>query len=60
MRSHCSVMPLRRNEHAQEQALEVKECADMVSQLKRVGKGFPVFEYDKHLLAKMKEEKAEA
>ena len=53
-------MPLRRNEHAQEQALEVKECADMVSQLKRVGKGFPVFEYDKHLLAKMKEEKAEA
>lgn len=36
----------------QEQAVEVKECADVVTQLRRIGKGFPVFEYDHYLLKK--------
>lgn len=28
--------------------MEVKECADMVSQLRRIGKGYPVFQYDQY------------
>jgi ferritin len=44
----------------QEQVIEVKDCADMVAQLRRVGKGFPVFEYDKYLTEKMAKADAEA
>lgn len=40
------------DEMLQEQATEVKECADMVAQLRRIGKGFPVYEYDQALLKK--------
>jgi hypothetical protein len=47
--------------NVQEQAVEVKECADVVSQLRRIGKGYPVFEYDQILLEKYgaKEEEEE-
>lgn len=44
------------DEMLQEQAQEVKDCADMVSNLRRIGKGFPVFDYDKTLAEKMAKE----
>lgn len=38
----------------------MKDCADMVSNLRRVGKGFPVFDYDRYLSDKMEKAKAAA
>ncbi len=41
--------PCAEGHYLQEQAKDIKRVSDYVSQLRRVGKGLGVFEFDKYL-----------
>lgn len=43
------VRPCAEGHYLQEQAKDIKRVSDYVSQLRRVGKGLGVFEFDKYL-----------
>ena len=47
----CDIwLPFAEGELLEEQAQAVKDAADMVAQLRRVGKGLGVFQFDRELL----------